>query len=361
MRRTFVVTGVALLLSLTALDSRAAVVGRWTFDTDFSDSSGNNLHGTNAGNATAGVTGQGRPTGVLSLTGGADSFVNVADNALLDLPNTFTITAWVKMSAYPFGGNNTRAAFVRKLPDTGTGEVYSLGLRNNNGNTLTNLRFQAQSDTALAATIQDQWGNPQLPSEQPFLDQWTFVAATYDGTAALPTASLYRNDVIQTITNIDQPNLGPAPKATTGLLRIGGFPSPTANEGFNGFIDDVWIFNTALTDTEVASVRDGTYVPPTLTGDYNGNGHVDAADYVMWRKDSVSFGGPTGYETWRQHFGQPAGGGVSSSLGSVPEPGAAFYVVGCCFSILRLRRRRRRGSCSRISVNSAVSSGACSR
>ena len=44
-----------------------------------------------------------------------------------------------------------------------------------------------------------------------------------------------------------------------------------------------------------------------LPGDFNGNGIVDAADYVVWRK---SDGSQNGYATWRAHFGQTAGGGA---------------------------------------------------
>jgi hypothetical protein len=41
-----------------------------------------------------------------------------------------------------------------------------------------------------------------------------------------------------------------------------------------------------------------------LMGDYNGDGNVGAADYVVWRKDPASFGGdPGGYDTWRSNFG----------------------------------------------------------
>jgi hypothetical protein len=63
-------------------------------------------------------------------------------------------------------------------------------------------------------------------------------------------------------------------------------------------------------------------VTSTLPGDYNGNGIVDAADYVVWRKDPASYGGdPAGYNTWRTHFGQTAGSGSGASVHTaVPEP-----------------------------------------
>ena len=40
---------------------------------------------------------------------------------------------------------------------------------------------------------------------------------------------------------------------------------------------------------------------PAIPGDFNHDGTVDAADYVVWRKTD---GTPAGYNTWRTHFGQ---------------------------------------------------------
>ena len=69
-----------------------------------------------------------------------------------------------------------------------------------------------------------------------------------------------------------------------------------------------------------------------LDGDYNGDGKVDAADYVVWRKDPGSFGGdPGGYNTWSANFGATSSGSAATT--AVPEPGslllAVMAVVGC--------------------------------
>ena len=68
-----------------------------------------------------------------------------------------------------------------------------------------------------------------------------------------------------------------------------------------------------------------------LTGDYNGDGSVDAADYVLWRNDPASFGGdPAGYNTWRANFGNTAAGsGSAVGAAAVPEPaGLALLLIG---------------------------------
>jgi hypothetical protein len=64
--------------------------------------------------------------------------------------------------------------------------------------------------------------------------------------------------------------------------------------------------------------------PPVLLGDYNGNGSVDAADYVVWRHNvgasslpnrGNGITGPVGqadYNYWRAHFGATSGSGSGS-------------------------------------------------
>jgi hypothetical protein len=80
---------------------------------------------------------------------------------------------------------------------------------------------------------------------------------------------------------------------------------------------------------------------PTTTGDYNENGVVDAADYVLWRKTldqtvATPGDGADGdlsgiidagdYAFWRARFGNIIGGpGLGADvIAAVPEPGSAF-------------------------------------
>ncbi len=64
-----------------------------------------------------------------------------------------------------------------------------------------------------------------------------------------------------------------------------------------------------------------------LPGDYNHNGVVDAADYIVWRKGLGTTYTQSDYEVWRAHFGQTAGSGTAlpsaeSLPVAVPEPSA---------------------------------------
>jgi hypothetical protein len=75
---------------------------------------------------------------------------------------------------------------------------------------------------------------------------------------------------------------------------------------------------------------DGTFtLTPVvgLAGDWNGDGKVDAADYVTWRKNPAANGGdPAGYTTWRLNFNHP-GSGSSLPGGAVPEPGTLVLIA----------------------------------
>jgi hypothetical protein len=82
--------------------------------------------------------------------------------------------------------------------------------------------------------------------------------------------------------------------------------------------------------------------PPLLAGDYNGDGKVDTADYVVWRNGLGSTYTAADYDLWRSNFGQTAGNGVAASSGissvGVPEPAAPMMLLAGMLAIL-LRRR----------------------
>ena len=83
-----------------------------------------------------------------------------------------------------------------------------------------------------------------------------------------------------------------------------------------------------------------TLASEALPGDYNQDGKVDAADYVVWRKNPGAHGGdPGGYNTWRMNFGAMAGSGSGNQLsaGAVPEPAAwmLLFIAMVCVTSLR--------------------------
>jgi hypothetical protein len=94
-------------------------------------------------------------------------------------------------------------------------------------------------------------------------------------------------------------------------------------------------------------------------GDFNSDAAIDAADYVAWRK-GVATGAYTqdDYNTWRANFGAPAAGAAAVAQSAfpmpVPEPGtlalSAIAVASICGR--RCSEHRKRYSLSSYSANS---------
>jgi hypothetical protein len=96
-----------------------------------------------------------------------------------------------------------------------------------------------------------------------------------------------------------------------------------------------------LTHVDVGALVDlGWSVVPeieNLPGDFNGNGAVNAADYVVWRKGFGTTYTMADFNQWRANFGETLGSGTSSA---VPEPGGS---LGCVALILISAWRRSTG------------------
>jgi len=73
-----------------------------------------------------------------------------------------------------------------------------------------------------------------------------------------------------------------------------------------------------------------------LSGDYNNDGTVDAADYVVWRKGLAT----ADYATWHDHFGETLST-ASGSSAPIPEPASVLLTVLACVvgQSLSLRQR----------------------
>ena len=86
-----------------------------------------------------------------------------------------------------------------------------------------------------------------------------------------------------------------------------------------------------------------------VAGDFNGNGVVDAADYVLWRNGGPLQNDPTpgvqpaDYTFWRSRFGATFGSGSRSGAasGAVPEP-ATWAMAGLviCLGVSCVTRHR---------------------
>jgi hypothetical protein len=86
---------------------------------------------------------------------------------------------------------------------------------------------------------------------------------------------------------------------------------------------------------------DYAILPAGLAGDYNGNGTVDAADYVLWRNggplqnevDNPGVLNQQDYSEWRARFGANSMAGSRAKGGAaVPEPTTVSFTLGALAS-----------------------------
>jgi hypothetical protein len=136
-----------------------------------------------------------------------------------------------------------------------------------------------------------------------------------------PSGNLLWSQQIGTPSN-DQP--GSVVVDESGVVYISGFTQGDFGAG-NGGGYDVFL---------------AKFVPQPLSGDFNNDGTVNAADYVVWRKGfSSGTYSEDDYTAWQQNFGAPAAGaaaGAATSSGVLaPEPtGATLCVfILACFAM----------------------------
>lgn len=148
----------------------------------------------------------------------------------------------------------------------------------------------------------------------------------------------------------DQLDIDPGPAVNLRTIRDLDFWGGPGSEGGrgNGLNDNGQLaFIATFLDYSYGVFVSDLVAAPALHGDFNSDGVVNAADYVVWRKTG---GAQSGYNTWRANFGQSfpgSGSAVGSSQSSstnVPEPASALLLVcGVLSLVAKLARCRCKG------------------
>ncbi len=284
-----------LTLMLVVTPTRAAgqgPVAAYSFNegtgATVTDASGRGNHGT----TTSTTWGTGRFGGALSFNG-TSSWVTVPDSASLDLTNRLTLEAWVN----PVQLTGAWRTVIFK--QTTTGMAYALYGANSANRPLGQVNIGGEQNAI---------GPAALP-----LNAWTHLAATYDGA----TVRLFVNGT-QVAT---KPQTGNA-AVSTGVLRIGGNSIWTA-ERFRGLIDEVRIYDRALTAAEVQSDMTTPVAPPatdtqppTAPTGLTQTAATETSATVSWTASTDDVG-VAGYGLYRS--GAPAGstGATTATFGGL--------------------------------------------
>src|SRR5262245_38854781 len=185
--------------------------------TTVTDASGNNNTGTLGSGVTRST--QGKFGSALVFNG--SSVVTIPSATSLNLTTDMTLEAWV----YPTVAQPTWPAVLVK-EQTGNGWVYALYANSDHSRPFMGVYINGE---------QNLWGGTLLP-----LNTWSHLAATYDGS----TERLYVNGVQV------------ASRAQTGAIRTSTLPvrlggDTLTGEYFRGRIDEVRIYNQALSPSEI--------------------------------------------------------------------------------------------------------------
>ncbi|WP_406661451.1 LamG-like jellyroll fold domain-containing protein [Methanolobus sp. ZRKC3] len=211
----------------------AGLVAYYPFDGDVKDYSGNNNHGTPIGNLvfTSGVVGN------AAATFDGESHIEVKDSDSLDLTEDFTFAGWLNKKdagvrgwAVVFSKGDTASVFPSNSP-------YAL-FHDSNG-IYSSVRVAGQNIISTAETN---------------FNEWYFVTVTKDGSELKFYINGELKDTMSTTVSI--------PESDTNLLI--GIDPPGVTEYFRGSMDDLRIYNVALSQSEIDAIYQGATVPPTL-------------------------------------------------------------------------------------------------
>lgn len=174
----------------------------------------------------------------------------VPDNALLDITGALTVEAWVKKNATQVSSGNNEG-ILGKFNGTGNQRSYALAV----ANTGAGLQFIVNTDGTSAGNITYSPAGYSLPAG----GDWVHIVGVYVPSTSI---TMYVNgSVIGTPLTTGVPA---AIFAGTADLWIGRQFSATAtNVSFEGLIDEVAIYNTALSADRVAAHYNAAVPEPT--------------------------------------------------------------------------------------------------
>jgi hypothetical protein len=197
------------------------------------DLSGNNNTGVVSGMAISTAPAPGVVGQALKFDG-VDDYVSVPDAASLDLPGALTLEFW--LYAKTPQTNPYEQRIIAKGGDYGTYVInYVLTIRS--------------SGSGLAGKVEFAYTNPDgtfhsVTSNTAISpNTWTHFAVTLDSSNA---AAMYINGILDKTASLTA-----SPLANDKILTIGAWWEGTYKQFFNGLIDEVRVYNRALTAAEI--------------------------------------------------------------------------------------------------------------
>lgn len=214
----------AVALTPAHADLNSGLVAHYTFAGSADDTSGNANHGV--------VNGAVLTTGRAGDAGGAYAFsgendeIEVADSDSLDATDAVTLSAWINPAEQRTQYILTKGTHV-------------------NGDSAAPYGLSTSATGDLIFSIRPDGAMTQVRSSGYSLNEWTHLVGTFDGA----TANLYVNGVLADSVAVT------GSLSATALPLIIGTRLGLASDTVNGSLDDLRIYNRALTAAEVGELH----------------------------------------------------------------------------------------------------------
>jgi hypothetical protein len=246
---TTLVFVLSMVLAGIATAADPSLVAWYRFDGDATDSSGNNLHGTEIGNPTyeAGVFGQ-----AINLDGDGD-YVDCGDPTEFDITEFITFTYWIKVTAFDRGWNT----------------VLSRGDDSWRSS-------RAGTESYMEAAVGGTSGNYTFGVTPVDDGEWHHIGWVYDGTMNY----LYLDGEVD------------GSEESTGQITVSTYPlfignnSQNTDRFWNGLIDDMMIFNRPLSQEEIQAIMQssaGAFPTASNPSPEDGVLHPDTWVTLSWK------------------------------------------------------------------------------
>jgi len=236
-----------LLIAAFGGNGQAALVAYYNFDGNFNDSSGLGNNGTAMNGA---FLGDDVPPGFSGQSlglGDGNQHVLVPHHDSLNITETMTVTAWVKPMGVAWEG------LLAKNPSDGSASNHAgnYEIRVENGTSQLNFLYQRGGTDDTAFPFSDQ------PLAVIGANEWTHIAITVEQIGDAPGEVNYYTNGVLADTKPIEVGFG---ATNTSPLYIGSRADLFTQ--WNGYIDEVRIYNNVLTQPEIAA----TMVPEPSAG-----------------------------------------------------------------------------------------------
>ena len=260
----------------------SGLVGFWSFDgnsmagTRAHDMSGNSNHGTltNGPVRAAGKIGQ-----ALSFDG-VDDYVNAGSGSSVDNLGPLTYSAWIYPKSF---GSSGIGNIVTKSNAASLSKAFNL----NRIDISNSIEFYVAFNGVVSAHL-----SAIAPANSISLNTWQHVVAVWDGTKFRSGVAFYVNGVKLSANAAGTDSDGTTPVDDSIRDFVIGQNLNTSNP-FDGFLDDVRIYNRVLTNDEIKRLyRIGATLKVNTTLDGPKSGLVG-----WWTMDEKNMAGTSAYDT----------------------------------------------------------------